>query len=127
MNTYIFSLEEYFEKTQKYYYFFDGLIAYEKKLKKDVLKTVDIYETSYRADRLKSKVKNGNKIILLNHFGYNEIDINSQLKYEICISKIYYCTYYVKFDILQELLNEIDTYCIYFISFLILLLFLKGY
>lgn len=110
MNTYIFSLEEYFEKTQKYYYFFDGLIAYEKKLKKDVLKTVDIYETSYRADRLKSKVKNGNKIILLNHFGYNEIDINSQLKYEICISKIYYCTYYVKFDILQELLNEIDTY-----------------
>lgn len=110
MNTYIFSLSEYFERTQKYYYFFDGLIAYEKKLKKDVLKAVDIYEVSYRADRLKPKVKNKNRNILLKHFNYNEIDLNSQLKYEICISKIYYCTYYVKLDVLKELLEEIDLY-----------------
>ena len=110
MNTYIFSLADYFERTQKYYYFFDGLIAYEKKLKKDVLKTVDIYEVSYRADRLKPKVKNRNRNILLKHFNYNEIDMNSQIKYEICISKIYYCTYYVKLDVLKELLEEIDVY-----------------
>ena len=48
MNTYVFNLDDYFEYTQKYYYFFDGLIAFEKKLKKDVLKEVDIYDVSYR-------------------------------------------------------------------------------
>lgn len=110
MNTYIFSLTEYFEKTQKYYYFFDGLMAYEKKLKKDVLKTVDIYEVSYRADRLKPKVKNRNRHILLDYFKYEDVDANAQLKYEICISKIYYCAYYMKLDILKELLTELDFY-----------------
>lgn len=110
MNTYIFSLGEYFETTQKYYYFFDGLMLYEKKLKKDVLKTVDVYEVSYRADRLKSKVKNNNRNLLLNYFNYNDVEQKDRLKYEICISKIYYCTYYVKLDVLKELLLELDSY-----------------
>lgn len=110
MNTYIFSLSEYFDKTQKYYYFFDGLIRFENKVKKDVLKTVDIYDVSYRADRLKEKVKNKNRQLLLDYFKYKDVNKNDQLKYEICISKIYYCTYFVKLDVLTDLLKELDTY-----------------
>ena len=110
MNTYVFNLDDYFEYTQKYYYFFDGLIAFEKKLKKDVLKEVDIYDVSYRSDRLKLKVKNNNRNILLKYFNYNDIDISSKMKYEKCISKIYYCVYYLKLDSLTELLNELDLF-----------------
>ena len=110
MNTYIFSLNEYFENTQKYYYFFDGMVTYINKTKKEVLKEVDIYESSYRSDRLKPKVRNNNKNILLNYFKYKDVDKHSQLKYEVCISKIYYCSYYLKLDVLEELLKELDTY-----------------
>ncbi len=110
MNTYVFSLDEYFERTQKYYYFFDGMVHFINKSKKDVLKEVDIYESSYRSDRLKPKVKNRNRNILLNYFKYNDVNKESQLKYEICISKIYYCTYYLKLDILDELLKELEIY-----------------
>ena len=110
MHTYIFSLEDYFERTQKYYYFFDGMMTYEKKLKKDVLKEVDVYENSYRVERLRPLVKNANKKLLLDYFKYNATDPNSRLKYEICISKIYYCSYFLKLDILKELLLELELY-----------------
>ena len=110
MNTYIFSLEEYFERTPKYYHFFDGLFVYEKKLKKDVLKEIDVYENSYRVERTRPLVNNANKKLILDYFKYNDVDHESRLKYEICISKIYYCSYYFKLDTLKELLLEIDTY-----------------
>lgn len=110
MHTYIFSLEDYFERTQKYYYFFDGMMTYEKKLKKDVLKEVDVYENSYRVERLRPLVKNGNKKLLLDYFKYNTTNPKSRLKYEICISKIYYCSYFLKLDILKELLLELELY-----------------
>ena len=110
MNTYIFSLEEYFERTPKYYHFFDGLFVYEKKLKKDVLKEIDVYENSYRVERTRPLVNNANKKLILDYFKYNDVDHESRLKYEICISKIYYCSYYLKLDVLRELLKEIDTY-----------------
>ena len=99
MHTYIFSLEDYFERTQKYYYFFDGMMTYEKKLKKDILKEVDVYENSYRVERLRPLVKNANKKLLLDYFKYNTTDPKSRLKYEICVSKIYYCSYFLKLDI----------------------------
>ena len=79
MNTYVFSLSDYFDRTQKYYYFFDGLIHFEKKLKKDVLKEVDIYEVSYRSDRLKEKVKNKNRQLLLEYFNFKDISITSRI------------------------------------------------
>lgn len=110
MHTYIFSLEDYFERTQKYYYFFDGMMTYEKKLKKDVLKEVDVYENSYRVERLRPLVKNANKKLLLDYFKYNTTNPKSRLKYEICISKIYYCSYFLKLDILKELLLELELY-----------------
>ena len=110
MHTYIFSLEDYFERTQKYYYFFDGMMTYEKKLKKDILKEVDVYENSYRVERLRPLVKNGNKKLLLDYFKYNTTNPKSRLKYEICISKIYYCSYFLKLDILKELLLELELY-----------------
>lgn len=110
MHTYIFSLEDYFERTQKYYYFFDGMMTYEKKLKKDILKEVDVYENSYRVERLRPLVKNANKKLLLDYFKYNTTDPKSRLKYEICISKIYYCSYFLKLDILKELLLELELY-----------------
>ena len=91
MKTYTFSLNEYFNKTQKCYYFIDGLFNYTKTIKKEVFQTVDVYGNSYRTDRLKDNVKNNNRELLLKYFNYNMIDNSFQHKYEVCISKIYYC------------------------------------
>ena len=94
MKTYTFNLDNYFKKTQKCYYFIDGLFNYTKLLKKDVFKIVDIYDVSYRTDRLKENVKNNNRANLLKYFNYNMVDLSYQHKYEVCISKIYYCVYF---------------------------------
>lgn len=106
----IFSLDDYFLFTKKYYLFFDNLFRIKKENKKDILKELGIGGSSYRNDKLKPIVKNNTKSLLIKYFEYEEVNIDYKEKYEKCISKIYYTSYYKKVDELESLLEELETY-----------------
>lgn len=104
-----FSLDDYFYGTKQTYHFIDGLIKWNKELKKDVLRKVDIYDSSYRSDRSKYKVCNNNRFILLNYFGYFDVKLENKENYEICLSKAYYAYYYSDIIKAKDIILEIET------------------
>ena len=109
MICYIFKLDKYFNKTDKYYHFFDGLFSYNKQNKDNTLIGLNIIPSSYRVERTRSVVKNNNIPILLDYFGYNKISKEMQKKYEALFAKIYYCCYYKSqnsFEYYLECLDE---------------------
>lgn len=103
-----FSLDDYFYGTKLTYHFIDGLIRWNGELKKNILKKVDVYDSSYRSDRSKYKVRNNNRFILLNYFGYVEVKPEDKDKYEITLSKAYYAYYYSDITKAKDILLEIE-------------------
>lgn len=110
MSRYYVSLDKYFRQTQKYYYFFDALFNKEEETKGKIFKSLGISDSSYRTERLKPNVKNENKNILLDYFKYNKLTSkDKQEEYEICLSKIYYCIYYIQKNELDKLNIQLES------------------
>lgn len=107
----LINLDDYFEKTQKYYYFFDALFHKEDRRKMVIFKSLGISGSSYRTERLKPYVRNENKFILLNYFNYNKLTKqDNKNEYEVCLSKIYYCVYYMQRAELDKLKLQLEEY-----------------
>lgn len=103
-------LDEFFEETQKYYYFFDALFKRKGGNKANALHAVGISDSSYRTERLKKNVNNENIPILLKYFDYQNISIDKKNSYEICLSKIYHSGFYRQTEELKILLTELEEY-----------------
>lgn len=104
----LFCLDNYFKKTNKYYYFFDGMFKYKNILKKEILIDLKIPASTYRLNRIIDNAKNDNHISLLKYFNVDTLDTNIQLKYEMLLSRLYMAIYY-KYDI-QECYDKLEEY-----------------
>lgn len=108
------TLEKYIISTRAYYKFFDGLLHKEKKETKknisELLKNLGINDSTYRRERIMENVSNLTLRILLNHFKYNDICSEKIKKYEVCIQKIYYNTYFWLTNEIEKYLIEIENY-----------------
>ncbi len=105
-----FDFSKYFETTQIYYYFFDGLFNIAEENKIDILNELSIPDSSYRTDRNKQNVVNSNHITLLSYFKYNEYDNIDREEIEILLAQIYLNFYYRKKENLIQLYNELIVY-----------------
>ncbi len=103
-----FSLQNYFDYTNRYYYYFDGMFKYTDKLKKEVLVDLNIPASTYRLNRIIDNAKNDNHITLLNYFQTHQIDKNYQSKYEKLLSRLYMAIYY-KYDSKADY-QELESY-----------------
>ena len=104
----IFNLDKYFSYTQVYFNFFDGLFLIEKENKQRIFDLLNIPSSTYRTQRLKEKTNKYIINILLDYFGYNDIDGENIFEYEALISRIYYCCYYKQKDRLMQLLDLLN-------------------
>lgn len=89
-----FSLNVYFKNTNKYYYFFDGLIKQSGKMQRDILLEAKIPASSYRISRTVEESRTDSHNILLNYFHIEEMKEEKQIEYETIISKLYFAIYY---------------------------------
>lgn len=89
----LINLDNYFNSTKYYFYFFDSLFKNENRTKKEILELLNIPDSTYRANRLMNFVKNDNISILLNFFRYNKLNRN-QAEYEDCLNNILNYLYY---------------------------------
>lgn len=103
-----YSLQVYFEKTNKYYYFFDGMFKYKNKLKKEVLVDLNIPASTYRLNRIIDVAKNDNHKTLLSYFEIQPLDETYQTKYEILLSRLYMAIYY-KYEAKEDYI-ELEKY-----------------
>ena len=101
-----FNLDYYFKKTHVYYALFDGLFNKIEKDKLTVLKELGIGSSSYRNQRAMENVSNKSNIsLLLDYFQYKMNYPEDQQKYEILLTKIYYCCYYKQLTKIKTLLK----------------------
>ena len=108
---YYFKLNDYFDTTQKYFYFLDGLFKSCDRNKKDILDELLIPDSTYRTNRLKLKARNSwTYLPIVEFFGYNPIDSSKQKQYELCLARIYHSIYFKEPNILQKLLVELNGY-----------------
>lgn len=105
-----FKLDEYFDKTNKYFSFFDGLFNNKKEHKRDILEFLGIGYSSYRNNKLKSNVNSAMIPTLLKYFNYKEINIVNKNKYEICLSKTYFSIYFKNLEEIQNNIKLLDAY-----------------
>ncbi len=125
-NLLYFSLKKYFNFTNKYYYFFDGLFKYQNKLKKEILNDIKIPPSTYRLNRINEIAKNNNHNILLKYFKVNFLLKEKQIHYEMLLSRLFMAIYYKnedKEDIkqLEEAIGENNYLKPIFIMFRVLL------
>ena len=105
----VFKLDKYFNQTQVYFNFFDGLFLLEEESKQQILEKLRIPSSSYRTQRLKEKTSKYNINILLKYFKYNEIKSGQITEYEVLFSRIYYCCYFKQKDRLIEQLQCLNS------------------
>lgn len=108
MNKYKICLKAYLNLTQKYYYFFDGIIKMNKVLKKDLLKEVGISISSYKNSRSIDIAVNNNHLLLLKYFNINRIDDNYVEYAEKILTDIYFSIYYKREYLYDSHMNDID-------------------
>lgn len=104
----LINLDNYFNSTKYYFYFFDSLFKIENKTKKEILELLNIPDSTYRTNRLMNFVKNDNISILLNFFRYNKL-AHPKAVYEDCLNNILNYLYYnnaVELDKESIRLNE---------------------
>lgn len=80
----------------------------EEEEKQKILLSLNIRPGTYRSQRLKVKTKKEYINILLSYFGYKDICVNEKTECEILLSKIYYCCYYKRIDLLYEFIKILD-------------------
>ena len=83
----LINLDNYFNSTRHYFYFFDSLFKIKNRTKKEILELLNIPDSTYRTNRLMNFVKNDNISILLNFFRYNKPK-HSKEAYEDCLNNI---------------------------------------
>ena len=89
----LINLDNYFNSTRHYFYFFDSLFKIKNRTKKEILELLNIPDSTYRTNRLMNFVKNDNISILLNFFRYNKPK-HSKEAYEDCLNNILNYLYY---------------------------------
>ena len=104
------SLSDYFNSTQKYYYFFDGLFNNLEESKRDILDSLNIPDSTYRTNRQKIVAKNNNHHILTKYFNYSTLDLNNQKAYENTLSRILNYIYFRKTDKIIESRKLLEEY-----------------
>ncbi len=109
MKHFSFNIEDYYIQTKKYYYFFDGLFKLEEGIKKDILDSLNIPDSTYRTNRSKNYVKNNNHFILLNYFHYDTLMYPREV-YETCFAKIMYAFYYKESSSIPKLQKDIEEF-----------------
>lgn len=98
----LINLDNYFNSTKYYFYFFDSLFKIENRTKKEILELLNIPESTYRTNRLMNFVRNDNISILLNFFRYNKLK-HSKSTYEDCLNNILnYLYYYNEIELDKE-------------------------
>ena len=70
---------------------------------------LSIYST-YRTNKRKENSSREHIDILLNHFGYNDINNNDKDRYEILLTRLYYTIYYKQLNDLLILQKELEKY-----------------
>ncbi len=108
---YYFKLDDYFNTTQRYFYFLDGVFRSCDRGKKEVLDELKIPDSTYRTNRLKPKARNSwTYMPIVEYFGYNMLDSTKQKQYEKCLARIYHYFYFRDNNILEKLSKELEEY-----------------
>ncbi len=89
-----FSLKVYFENTNKYYLFFDGLIKKSGRMQRDILAEVKIPTSSYRVSRNVETSRTDSHLVLLNYFNIKPLNSSKQTEYEYILAQLYAAIYY---------------------------------
>ena len=128
MNKYKICLKAYLNLTQKYYYFFDGIIKMNKLKKIDVLNENGISISSYKYSRGKDIATNNNHLILLKYFKINRINDKYVEYAEKILTDIYFSIYYKRdyfydshMNIINKLINDNNYLKPIFVVFKVLL------
>lgn len=103
----LISLDNYFNSTRYYFYFFDSLFKIKNRTKKEILELLNIPDSTYRTNRLMNFVKNDNISILLNFFRYNKPK-HSKEAYEDCLNNILNYLYYYNEEELDKETMRLD-------------------
>lgn len=108
---YYFKLDDYFNTTQRYFYFLDGVFRSCDRGKKEVLDELKIPDSTYRTNRLKPKARNSwTYMPIVEYFGYNMLDSTKQKQYEKCLAKIFHNIYFKNTESLKKLKVELEEY-----------------
>lgn len=104
------SLQAYFNKTNRYYLFFDGLIHQSGRMQREILADAKIPTSSYRVSRTVEESRTDSHLVLLKYFHINELDMSKQSEYEFTLSKIFSAIYYKSEEQIQMLYPKIVEY-----------------
>ena len=111
----IFKLKEYYQISNKYYYFFDGMFRIKNESKLDSLKSLTLPSSTYRLNRRSKTIKNNHHNILLKYFDVASIS-DDKIEKEDLLSKAFSVIYYkqeedykIIQDSLEQFINE-NTY-----------------
>lgn len=93
MNYYVFGLKEIFSNNKIYFRFFDGLFNLTTDEKHKILTELNCNPSTYRSQKLRGTRNKDMIRVILNYFKYKDFDFSNENRYNIALSKVYYCYY----------------------------------